>query len=191
MVGGKKRKKNLPCHIKCDMSKRWELRKPWCLAGLYLSGCTYWSILQIPEARAKLQPGPALQKHRSSAWLPGFSRPNTKYKVSTSHLLGLRVGMSSSAWHWCSYRAGRWMLSTVQNVSHISPYPPWADLFCVWVLLRVLFIRSCVGGVALSPGQDCAQPCTSSRVNSPSAHHTPADAGSLLLRYLRLRMGRH
>lgn len=30
-------------------------------------------------------------------------------------------------------------------------------------------------------GLSCAQPCTSSRVNSPRAHHTPADAGSLLL----------
>lgn len=39
------------------------------------------------------------------------------------------------------------------KMCHSSPCPPWADLFCVWVSLCLLFIRSSVGGVALSPAQ--------------------------------------
>lgn len=73
------------------MNKRWEFRKPWCSAGLYLSDCACWSVLLIPAIRAELQPASASQKHRSSTGLP-LLRPvprakYTKNKARTSHLL--------------------------------------------------------------------------------------------------------
>lgn len=156
-------------------------RKPWCLAGLYLSGCTCWSILQIPKAGAKLQPASALQKHRSSVWLQWLSGPNTRSAPAICCWWGSGAGMSFSAWHW------------EVKVEHCAkcltqltlPRLPWADLFRVWVSLWLLLIRSCFGGVALSPGQDwdplclalhkrqswftrCSSPTSQCRITAPS-----------------------
>lgn len=159
------------------------VRKPWCLAGLYLSGCTCWSILQIPEAGAKLQPAPALPEHWSSVWLPqlsGPSTPNTRSAPAICCWWGPRAAMSLLAWHW------KVKVEHCANVSRSSPCPGYLGLIC---FVFEFHYDCCSLGAVLEGwlsalvriGIPCAWPCTSSRVNSPSAHHVPAHAGSLLL----------
>lgn len=172
------------------MSKRWEFRKPWCLAGLSLSGCICWSVLQIPEARAKLQP---VQPCKSTGAVPGcHGYQGQTHQIHTGSApamccwWGPRVGVLFSVWHWCSYRVGKWGLSIVQNVSHSSPCPGYLELICFvlefhcvcWSLGTVLEGWL---SILVRIGIPYAQPCTSSRVNSPSANHAAANAGSLLL----------
>lgn len=185
---GKKKEENLPCHIKCDMSKRWEFRKPWCMAGLYLSGCTCWSILQIPEAGTKLQPAPALQKHRSSAKV--IRAKHTKCKVSSSHLLLMGTEGWDVIFSVTVVLVERGKVKAEHCAKCVTAHPAHLELIC---FVFEFHCACCSLGAQLegwlsallSTGIPCAQPCTSSRVNSPSAHHTPAHAGSLLLHYHR------
>lgn len=171
------------------MSKRWEFSKPWCLAGLSLSGCIRRSVLQILEARAKLQPAPALQKHRSSAWLTWLSGPNTPnpHRVSTSHVLL----MGTEGWGVIFSTTLVLVQSGKVRAEHCAkcvpqltfPRLPWADLFCVCHCVCWPLGAELEGWLSalVRIGIPCAQPCTSNRVNSPSANHAAANAGSLLL----------
>lgn len=91
---------------------------------------------------------------------------HTKHKVSTSCLLL----MGTEGWDvifsmiLVLVKSGRIKVGhCAKCVTQLTlPRLPWADLFGVWVSLWLWFIRSCVGGVALSLGQDWDSPCSAS-----------------------------
>lgn len=172
-----KKKKN-PCHIKCDMNKRWEFRKPWCSAGLYLSDCVCWSVLLIPAIRAELQPASASQKHRSSTGLP-LLRPvprakYTKNKVRTSYLLLSRtkgqvvifsvtpvlVKSGKMKVKHCAKCVTQWT-GYLELISFVLEF----HYYCcaLWALLRGWL------SALVRFGIPCAWPCTSREANSPGA----------------------
>lgn len=161
------------------MSKRWdsESLSAW-------QGCIYLAAVDQFSKFPRLGPSSSQpQPCKSTGAVSGCS--GYQGQTQGQHQPFAVDGDQGLGCHF-QHDTGKWRLSTVPNVSHSSPCPGYLGLIC---FVFEFHYDCCSLGAVLEgwlsvlvrTGIPCAWPCTSSRVDSPGAHHPPANAGSLLL----------